>query len=119
MEKLQNSLFTTNYTYIEHEKKEDQKYNAPHHFNIRNKETDELLTAINIQEGPIKECGINGCGNEDLIAIVLERLISFQNTEYACKENAMTITKLEEAVLWLRKRTMGREQRGVVGTSEK
>ena len=27
----------------------------------------------------------------------------------------MAITKLEEALLWLRKRTMGRENRGVEG----
>lgn len=28
------------------------------------------------------------------------------------------ITKLEEALLWLRKRTMGREKRNVEGTGE-
>jgi len=54
--------------------------------------------------------------NEDLICMVIDRLEHFQNSEFACRENALAITKLEEALLWLRKRTMSREQRGVEGT---
>jgi len=59
---------------------------------------------------------VNGVCNEDLIAMVITRLEHFQESEFACRENALAITKLEEALLWLRKRTMGREQRGVEGT---
>lgn len=54
----------------------------------------------------------------ELIAMVMARLTSFQNSEYNCKENAMAITKLEEALLWLRSRTMEREKRGVEGTNK-
>jgi predicted deacetylase len=57
--------------------------------------------------------------NEDLIGCVLARLQAFQKGEFACRENALAITKLEEALLWLRARTNGREQRGVEGTSAK
>lgn len=74
---------------------------------------------MHFQEGPIKENGVNGVCNEDLIAMVICRLEHFQKSEYSCRENAVAITKLEEALLWLRKRTMGREQRGVEGTSIK
>ena len=74
------------------------------------------LTAVHFQKGPIKENGVNGCMNEDLIAMVIDRLESFQNTPFKCRENALAITKLEEALLWLRKRTMDREARGVEGT---
>ena len=42
--------------------------------------------------------------------------IHFQDSEFECRENAVAITKLEEALLWLRKRTIGREKRGVEGT---
>ena len=42
----------------------------------------------------------------------------FQRSEYACRENAIAITKLEEALLWLRKRTEARVERGVEGTSK-
>lgn len=74
------------------------------------------LTMVKFQKGPIKENGVNGCHNEDLIAMVIDRLSSFQESEYKCRENAIAITKLEEALLWLRKRTMDRERRQVEGT---
>jgi len=75
-----------------------------------------VLSEIHFQEGPIKECGVNGVCNEDLLVMVIRRLEGFQNSEFKCRENACAITKLEEALLWLRKRTMGRENRGVEGT---
>ena len=74
-----------------------------------------LLAEIHMQEGPIKENGVNGCHNEDLIAIVLTRLEAFQ-TSVKCRENECAITKLEEALMWLRKRPLGREERGVEDT---
>lgn len=79
-------------------------------------ENTDVVCRVDFQEGPVKECGINGAGNEDVIAMVIDRLEHFQNTEFKCRENALAITKLEEALLWLRKRTMGRENRWVEGT---
>ena len=76
-------------------------------------------TPIHFQDGPIKEAGVNGCHNEDLIAIVIDRLQGFQSGEYKCRENAIALTKLEEALLWLNKRTADRRKRGVEGTREK
>ena len=115
-----HDLLTTKYTRVLEEK--DYKYNAPHTFQVvdRSKNdagiSDCVLAEIHFQEGPIKECGVNGCANEDLIVMAIRRLEGFQNSEFKCRENAMAITKLEEALLWLRKRTMGRENRGVEGT---
>jgi hypothetical protein len=119
--KLKHDLLTDKYTEVWHEKPEDMKYNAPHHFKVtkRYAEGSECrveLAEINFQEGPIKECGVNGVCNEDLIAMVITRLEHFQKSEFSCRENALAITKLEEALLWLRKRTMGREKRGIEGT---
>lgn len=89
----------------------------PHRFQVVKADgTDEVIADIHFQEGPIKECGVNGVNNEDLINMVVRRLQSFQDSEFKCKENACAITKLEEVLLWLRKRTMGGEQRGVEGT---
>ena len=128
MQKLEHDLLTTKYTEVYHEKPEDMKYNAPHNFIVSKAKhpreslpdcgeaMPNVLAAINFQEGPIKECGVNGVCNEDLIAMVICRLEHFQKSEYSCRENALAITKLEEALLWLRKRTMGREQRGAEGT---
>jgi len=113
--RIENDLLTQKYTYIEHE--DEFKFNAPTHFKIfANEGSPTLLTEIDMQEGSIKENGVNGCHNEDLIAIVLTRLEAFQTSEFKCRENACAITKLEEALMWLRKRTVGREYRGVEGT---
>lgn len=122
MKELIMDLLTTKYTRVLHEDDSQMKYNAPHHFivvvseNLKPGELETMIGKIDFQEGPIKECGVNGVCNEDLIAMVITRLEHFQKSEFACRENAMAITKLEEAMLWLRKRTMGREQRGVEGT---
>ena len=72
---------------------------------------------ISFQEGPIAEAGVNGVTQEVLIAIVIDRLRSFQQGKFACRENALALTKLEEAQLWLFSRTLKRMQRGVEGTN--
>jgi len=69
------------------------------------------------QKGPILEEGVNGCYNEDLLAIVIHRLEGFQSSEYVCDENANAITKLKEAMHWLNHRTEARQRRGVEGTN--
>lgn len=75
-----------------------------------------VVATINFQNGPIKETGINGCHNEDLIAIVIDRLQAFQSSAYSCRENALALTKLEESLHWLKHRTAARQARGVEGT---
>jgi hypothetical protein len=117
MKKLEHDLLTSKYTEVWHEEPAEMKYNAPHHFQVRpSGDSLEILGEVDFQEGPIKECGVNGVMNEDLIAMVITRLEHFQKSQFACRENALAITKLEEALLWLRKRTMGREKRGIEGT---
>lgn len=80
--------------------------------------SNEHMVKIHFQDGPIKENDVNGCQNEDLIAIIIDRLEGFQNTEFKCRENAIAITKLEEALMWLEKRTANRIARGVEGTNK-
>lgn len=75
--------------------------------------------SVAFQNGPIKESGVNGVMNEDLIAIVIDRMRGFQSGDYACRDNALALTKLEEALMWLRHRTNEREARGVEGTNVK
>lgn len=119
---LEMDLLTTKYTKVYYE--DEFKFNAPHHFEVYNanelQNVDprfEKLCSVDFQEGPIKENGVNGVCNEDLIAMIICRLEHFQKSEYTCRENEMAITKLEESLLWLRKRTMGRQKRGVEGVS--
>lgn len=96
---------------------DEKEFNANHFYTVESvSEPVAVLTQVQFQKGPIKENGVNGCCNEDLIAMVIDRLSSFQESPYKCRENAIAITKLEEALLWLRKRTMDRERRNVEGT---
>ncbi len=114
-------MLTTKYTAVYHE--DNFRHNAPHSFIVGKSDTPKdcitPICEVHFQEGPIKEFGVNGVCNEDLIAMVICRLEHFQRSEYSSRDNAMAITKLEEALLWLRKRTIGRENRGVEGTSVK
>ena len=76
-------------------------------------------TNIEFQNGPIQEVGVNGISNEALLAIVEDRLLGFQNGQFACRENAVALTKIQEALMWLGKRTRDRLARGVEGTHQK
>lgn len=72
-------------------------------------------TLINFQNGPIAEKGINGITQEALLAICIDRLQCFQKGGFACRENAIALTKMEEAMHWLHHRTKQRMLRGVEG----
>lgn len=70
---------------------------------------------IGFQNGPIAEKGVNGITQEVLLAIVIDRLRAFQAGPFACRENALALTKIEEAQHWLLHRTRERMARGVEG----
>ena len=76
-------------------------------------------TMVLFQNGPIKEVGVNGITQEALLAIVIDRLRSFQSGSFSCRENAIALTHCEEALMWLQRRTVARIKRGVEGTNQK
>jgi hypothetical protein len=80
-------------------------------------EEDNYLYIL-FQNGPISEngVGVNGITHEVLLAIVADRLRSFQKGPYSCKANACALTHIEEAMHWLQQRTLERMRRGVEGT---
>lgn len=73
-------------------------------------------STVLFQNGPIAEVGVNGVTHEALLAIVADRLRSFQKGPYSCKANACALTHIEEAMHWLQQRTIERMRRGVEGT---
>lgn len=91
--------------------------NACHEYEVKSpNEPTRAYSRVSFQNGPIDETGgINGCFNEDLIAIVIHRLRGFQSGAFVCRENALALTKLEEALHWLNHRTNERIKRGVEG----
>ena len=54
-----------------------------------------------------------------LLAIVIDRMRAFNEGEYRCRENALVLTKCEEALHWLKSRADDRARRKVLGTYEK
>lgn len=74
---------------------------------------------IIFQNGPIKEFGVNGVTQEALLAIIIDRLRSFQAGPFSCRDNAVALTHCEEALMWLQRRTRERIKRGVEGTNQK
>lgn len=75
---------------------------------------------IHWQNGPLAVDGVRkaptGAFVETVIAAALDRLEFYQAGEFRCRENALAITKLEEALHWCNHRTAAREARGVEGT---
>lgn len=76
------------------------------------------LTA-RFQNGPIKEFGVNGITQEALLAIVIDRLKSFQNGPFACHDNGTALNHCETALNVLQNRTRARIARGVEGTHQR
>lgn len=72
---------------------------------------------IKIQDGPIKEHGRNG-SQIDMLGCIWGELIRLFNTKFPCRENSITITKIEEALMWQGKRKADREKRKVEGTDQ-
>lgn len=78
---------------------------------------------IQWQDGPLLRDGEpkripNGAFVEHVILAVLNRLYYYQSTQFKCRENALAITKLEEASHWLNSRTARRVLQGIEGTHE-
>jgi len=72
--------------------------------------------AFTIQSGPVKEVGVNGC-QVDWLLIIVRHLIGKFNKEFPCRENSVALTKIDEALMWLDKRTKDREKRNAEGRS--
>ena len=102
----------------------DHAYMVSGFSTVNNSSEDYLVRAIGdgpggsilpvlFQKGPIGECGVNGITQEALLAIVIDRLRSFQLGPFSCRENAIALTHCEDALMWLQRRTVTRIKRGV------
>lgn len=81
---------------------------------------DNILATIQFQNGARKlEDSIHGVLDTDLLEIVRHRLQCFQQGQFATRENAIALTHIEEALLWMNKRVEDRIERGVLGTNNK
>jgi hypothetical protein len=79
---------------------------------------DDTICHILFQNGPINEDGNgpNGIQNEDLLAILIDRMRGFQSGPYACEFNEEALGLLERALQVMQERTRDRLARNVEGT---
>ena len=62
--------------------------------------------SLQFHNGPLDETGIpNGITHEALLAILIDRLQGFSTGPFTSRENALALTKLQEAFMWLQART--------------
>jgi hypothetical protein len=101
--KYQVNEEVTNFIHIQNE--EDVKGVAP-------------IVSFTIQSDPINEVGVNGVQALDLLKYT-KYLFESLNEAFPCRENSLTITKIEEAIHWQDARTKDRQKRLVEGTNNK
>ena len=72
-------------------------------------EDSPAMEGITFQRGPRNDPdSVMGVLDVDLLEIVRDRLTCFQQGEFACRENAIALTHIEEALLWMNKRVEDR-----------
>jgi hypothetical protein len=92
---------------------------ANHVYEIRFQSDPRIVYGIaKFQNGPIREVGINGITNEVLLAIVIDRLRSFQAGPFPCVENQTALWHCQVALESLKFRTENRLRRGVEGETK-
>lgn len=79
---------------------------------------DQPFIKIVFQHGHPNEVGINGCRIDDVLEVVVTRLLDFQGRDLACAENAEALEHLHQAREALLKRRRTREQQGVINTQK-
>jgi len=75
------------------------------------------IVSFTIQSDPIKEVGVNGIQATDMLEYV-KCLFQSLNDAFPCRENSLTITKIEEAIHWQEARTKDRLKRQVEGENK-
>lgn len=79
---------------------------------------DKKVLEIKFQTGGTATTEKNGIFIEDLLIVAYAKLKEY-NDQLPCRENSIALTKIEESILWLTKRKLDREYRGVYGTENK
>ncbi len=108
----------------------NQKMESHHEVDADGNPAGGVTTGLGIeivwQDGPLAIDGVrrepNGAFVEGVIKAAIDRMRFYQTTadgRFACRENALAITHLEEALHWCNHRTADREARGVEGTHQK
>ena len=79
---------------------------------------DKEVLKIKFQTGGTATIKKNGIFIEDLLIVAYAKLKEF-NDQLPCRENSIALIKIEESILWLTKRKLERQSRGVYGTENR
>ena len=87
--------------------------------NFENKENPaqvlQFIQKVPIQPGSTElETVSDGTTNEEVLEMLIDRM-NYLNSKFPCGENSIAITNLDQALLWLNKRTQDRIKRNVEG----
>lgn len=81
-------------------------------------ERGEVYAYVSIQNGPLREVEPNGCHNEDLVDILIDRMEHFQNGPFPCVANAIVLGLLRAVKRMIGRRNTDRKERGVKGLNK-
>lgn len=91
-------------------------YRVPSYQIIDKKLVLEGLEDIKLLRGKPSQTGVR---TEDLIKLCIMYYEDVNVGDMRTRETSLAITKLEEALMWLNKRTQDRKERGVLNTYKK
>lgn len=78
---------------------------------------EENMISFRIQDGPVKENGVNGC-QVDTLVMTAKMILEGLNKQFPCEENEYAINGLDNCLTWLLTRKNNRMQRGVEGENK-
>lgn len=92
---------------------------AYHDYTIVSNGGQSIMVKVEFQKGPRNDLGArHGVLDVDLLEIVRDRLKAFQAGSMPTRESGIALTHIEEALMWLNRRTEDRIERKVLGTME-
>ena len=90
-----------------------EKHETDEHDNPAGGSTTAVGIQIHWQNGPLGRGATrrepSGAFVEGVLQAAAGRLRFYQSSKFSCRENALALTKVEEAILWLQARTQRRE----------
>lgn len=61
----------------------------------------DSFAMVTFQDGLVADRGVNGCQDDDLLIMVLDRIRDYRTSEYNCLELGEAERAIETALLWL------------------
>jgi hypothetical protein len=81
------------------------------------KEPVGTVSTLGLPSGEVLQTVFDGTTNEEVLAMLIDRM-NYLNKKFPCRENSIAITNLEQALMWLEKRTRDRVARNVEGKAQ-